>query len=144
MTNNSLFFGTDTRAINYANSGSKALAMADPNNTLTLQKTDLSAFNLISIEFLPLGLGPGATVTFTKFLFGGGTVTSSSAAVVPTENITHIFDKSFTNLASVQWRKSSPFHSFDNITNAITLPAALTMLLIGLGVFGLLGRIRKS
>jgi hypothetical protein len=98
--------------------GSTSLFSDAVGGTLTLSRQDGQAFGLDSIVLSELNgsQSPGANVTFTGNLQGGGTVSQAFTLDGTFGRQTFNFSSSFNNLTSIQWQQNSPFHQFDDIS----------------------------
>ena len=98
--------------------GSVSMYSNQIGGALQLKRTDGTAFDLTSVRLAELTLGgPSGNVTFTGHGYYGGPSVSQSFALsggaidAQTFNLT-----GFTNLASVSWTQSYPYHQFDDLT----------------------------
>ena len=108
---------------------------------------DGSPFNLASIMLAEGdGTAPGpATIDFTGYLDGGGTVTRSFTldGIFSTgSGFELLVFSGFENLTHVEWDNMDPFHQFDDIVvETVPIPAAAW--LFGSGLLVMLGLARK-
>jgi hypothetical protein len=114
-------------------------------DTAIFTRQDGGVFNLISIDLDSL-YGSLAHVEFTGVFQDGGTITQSFI-LDPINNKMETFSFSgFTNLVSVSWidLESVACHHFDNIVvSSAPVPVPTTVLLLGSGLFGIVGFKRK-
>lgn len=125
--------------------GSTALRNGNQGTSTQLSADNGSAFNLVSIDLAEIDAGT-ATVGFTGFLAGGGTVTQSftldDSFTTGTGFETFVFS-GFSDITSVKWDNGNPYHQFDNIV-ASTVPLPAAVWLFGSGLLGLFGLSRRS
>lgn len=126
--------------------GSQSLFNNGVAQTTTLTKDRGEVFSLDSIDLSELfnNASGVATVSFTGFLLGGGTVAQSFTTDGVFGAQTFIFGSAFVNLTSVSWRQDAPFHQFDNIVVDATVPEPSSALgLLGFGTIGGAASIRR-
>lgn len=131
--------------------GSASLFNNYSNGVTTLTKDGGGTFSINSIDLAPVATsyGGGAMVSFIGSMLGGGTVNASF-----TLNDTFTFQtfafNGFSNLSSVSWTQTHPYHQFDNIAldvravSPVPEPETYAMLLAGLGLIGFMTRNRKK
>lgn len=149
VTNN--LGGNNFNSVNAQNTpryqGSVSFFDQNINGVTTLTKDDNGAFDLLSIDLDQLNVTGGVPVNFTGTKADSSTVTQGftldNTRGFETFNFT-----GFNNLLSVSWIQQFPFHHFDNITlsdgNNVTTPEpSLVLGIIGFGVLGFLGKIKK-
>lgn len=112
----------------------------------TLTKVGGGTFALygISLARVSTSYGPGATVSFTGNVNGGGTV-SQSFVVDAALAFSNFNFSGFNNLSSVNWVQSAPYHQFDNIVlDNGQVPEPATLALFGLALAGFAVARRKA
>lgn len=123
------------------------------NEQINMFREDEYLFNLTSIDlghmysrsYTPFNSLSAFSLTFTGFLFGGGSITQTFNVPVPSEVggdifpelTTFVFDSRWRNLVEVAWLQgngSTVVHQFSNITGAIVTPEPSTYILMATGL----------
>lgn len=126
--------------------GSASLFNNGGGATTTLTKVGGGAFalNEISLARVSTSYAPGATVSFTGNVNGGGTV-FQSFVVGSALAFNNFSFTGFNNLNSVSWVQAAPYHQFDNIVlDGGTVPEPATLALFGLALAGFAVARRKA
>ena len=115
--------------------GSTALFNNTINGVNRLQHGGASNFDVTSIDLDYLNGGSATTtVSFTGYIFGGGTVVQSFETDAVTGLQTFNF-VGFDNLTSMEWIQDGNFHQYDNIVlNVVPEPGTIVVLIAGISL----------
>lgn len=128
----------------YAGSASLFNNGGEATTTLTKVGGGTFALNEISLARVSTSWGPGATVSFTGNVNGGGTV-FQSFVVGSALAFSNFSFTGFNNLNSVSWIQAAPYHQFDNIVlDNGTVPEPASLALFGLALAGFAVARRKA
>jgi hypothetical protein len=121
-------------------------------HTASLTKSGGGTFSIdgISLAHFYVGTFGAQSFTFIGNLYGDGTISQAftiPAQSGPTVFTPYVFDAGWTNLTSVSFASQDPsFYQFTNVLldgAATTVPEPASMALLGTGLVGVFGAVRR-